>query len=235
MEPSPTPKASSASEKESKSKGFTVGLEPDASRQVAAQAKKLKISKSRYASAAISYFAQSGLDPTSQEMNGLISVRKKVGEDGQNTRKWMADVGNRIVAIVRAFEGILYKLLQGQQANTFAYLERIEANILAHQVEVESRVLAPMLERIVKANVESFMNRRLLEILILRSKTQPYTADELSKSSVVLNKQRDEQFVLEMRELLKTATVTQPQRTPIPAVTPIPTAKVATPDTPLKA
>ena len=100
--------------------GNAVRVTPQAFGQLGKQAKKLNLTNMEYASAAIQYFTQSGLDPTSQEMNGLISVRKKVGEDGQNTRKWMADVGNRIVAILRAFETILYKLLQGQQANTFA-------------------------------------------------------------------------------------------------------------------
>ena len=86
-----------------------------------------------------------------------------------------------------------------------------------------------------KTNVETFISRRLLEILILRDKTKTYSTEDLRESTIEYNRQRDERLITEMRELLKTVAVTQPQRTPVPAVTPIPTAKVATPDTPLKA
>ena len=41
-----------------------VAVDEVAYSQVLAQAKKLKMSKSKYASAAIAYFAENGLDPT---------------------------------------------------------------------------------------------------------------------------------------------------------------------------
>ena len=54
--------------------------------QLTAHAKKLKIGKGEYASAAIAYFAESGLNPTAERPQGLAGVALKVGAEARSVR-----------------------------------------------------------------------------------------------------------------------------------------------------
>ncbi|RZK28270.1 MAG: hypothetical protein EOO61_22300, partial [Hymenobacter sp.] len=168
-------------------------------------AKKLKISNIDYASAAIAYFATNGLDPTSQETQGLISVQAKMSEVSLEIRKQNVDIGNRLVAILRAWEANQYKFLQAQQNGVFEYLENIEANILNNQGAMESRVLAPLFQRVVRNGVETHLTRRLAEVLMLKFsiETNPYPAEKLTNSNAYYDRQRDQHLVEELQELLE--------------------------------
>jgi hypothetical protein len=183
-------------------------------------AKKLKISNIDYASAAIAYFATNGLDPTSQETQGLISVQAKMSEVSLEIRKQNVDIGNRLVAILRTWEANQYKFMQAQQGEMLGYLENIEANILNHQVAVESQVLAPLLERVVRNGVEVHWTRRLEEVLMLKFniETNPYPAEKLTKSNEYYDRQRDQHLVEELRKLLEASPTTTPILTPKPPI-----------------
>jgi hypothetical protein len=197
-----------------------VRLEPSVARKLEGQAQKLKMSKGTYASAAIDYFATNGLDPTSQETQGLISVQAKMSEVGLEIRKQNADIGNRLVAILRTWESNQYKFQQAQQAGILGYLEEIESNILNHQVAVESQLLAPMLERLVRGGIETHMTRLLSEMLLLKFKDDKYPLSnaELRISRAEYDEELDKENVLVLQKILKTATVTAPQLTKKPGL-----------------
>lgn len=206
--------------KSSEAKNKTVTVSDAAFYQAEQSAKKLRISKSKYASAAIDYFATNGLDPTKAGISELAQLRTLIGETNYEVRKHNADIGNRLVAILRTWEANQYKFMQTQQGGILGYLEDIEANILNHQVAVESRVLAPLLERLVRTGVETHMNRVLTEILLLKldDKKHPYLAADLKNTNADYDGQLDRQLVIEARKLLETATVTAPKATQKPSL-----------------
>lgn len=163
-----------------------------------------------FASAAICYFTENGLDPTqvSAQVEG-VKTRAEVNEASFDIRKQGAEIGNRVVAIMRTFERELFKVLEAQQTGTVGFLARIEENLLNHQVAVETQVLAPLLERTIKSGVEGNINRLLLEILLLKQ-DETFTPEKLRASTADYNEQRDRRVVEESRKLLEAAHVTQP-------------------------
>jgi hypothetical protein len=203
----------------------TVGVSEDAFNQIEAQAKKLKMSKSKYASAAIAFFAESGLDPTKERPVGLAGVGSKVDKETLAIRQQNVDIGNRLIAIIRGWEKNLYTFMQQQQQTTYGYLEQIEGNILQHQVTVETNLLAPMVEHLFKSNIEAFITRGLASQLFLKAFNQP--AESYPKQLAVSNDERDTQLANQMREFLKTNSVPVPKLTPRRAVTPVPAKPVA--------
>jgi hypothetical protein len=207
----------------------TVGITEDAFVQVEAQAKKLKMSKSKYTSAAIAFFAESGLDPTKERPQGLASVATKVGVETLAIRAQNVDIGNRLISIIRGWEKNLYSFLQQQQQATYGYMEQIEANILQHQVSVETNLLAPMVEQLFKVNLEAFITRRFASDLFVKSTNLP--AGSAEQQMELSTTGRDQQLVVLMREFLKTNSVPLPKTTPKRAVTPVP-PKPVTPASP---
>jgi hypothetical protein len=198
----------------------SVRVTGDAFRQLTAKAKDLGLTNMEYASAAITYFTRNGLDPTSQETAGLISMQAKMSEVGLEIRKQNADIGNRLVAIMRTWETNQYKFQQAQQAGVLGYLEEIEANILNHQVAVESQILAPILENLVRSGIETHMTRLLSEMLLLKFKDDKYPLSnaELRISRAEYDEELDKENVLVLQKILKTATVTAPQLTKKPSL-----------------
>ena len=202
----------------------TVGVTEEGFFQVEAQARKLKMSKSKYASAAIAYFAGTGLDPTKEQTVGLAGVNAKVDKETLAVRAQNVEIGNRLIGIIRGWEKNLYTFMQQQQQTTYGYLEQIESNILQHQVMVETNLLAPMVEQLFKANLESFITRGLTSQLLVKVGNLPEGAYQ--KQMELSGNGRDEQLAIQMREFLKTNTVPQPKPTPRRAVTPAPVKPV---------
>lgn len=161
MTPTPSTPEQKPIAKAENARGGGIRLDSAIDNLLSRQAKKLKMSEGKYASAAIAYFAQNGINPTTVEQHNLVTLRSKVGEADIAGRKYTAEVGNRIVAIIRSFESQLYTMLHAQQTNTFTYLERIEEAIIDHLLGLESKLLTPMFERVVRTGVENFMVRRM--------------------------------------------------------------------------
>ncbi|RZJ88354.1 MAG: hypothetical protein EOO60_11180 [Hymenobacter sp.] len=220
MEPVKRKAGRPPSQELSEKPGPPLRITVEADRVLTQQAKKLTLSKAKYASAAIRYFAENGLDPTKAGVSEMAQLRTLVGESTYEIRKQNVDIGNRLVAILRTWEANQYKFMQTQQGGIFGYLEDIEANILNHQVAVESRVLAPLLERLVRTGVETHMNRVLTEILLLKldDKKHPYLAADLKNTNADYDGQLDRQLLVEARKLLETASVTAPKATQKPGL-----------------
>ena len=202
-----------------------VRITDSAFRQVTAQAKKLKLKNGEYASAAIAFFAEAGLDPTKEQTQGLAGVNAKVDKETLAVRAQNVEIGNRLMSIIRGWEKDLYTFMQQQQQTTYGYMEQIESNILQHQVMVETNLLAPMVEALFKSNIEAFITRGLASQLFLKAVNQP--AESYPKQLELSNTERDIQLASQMREFLKTNTVPQPKPTPRRAVTPVPAKPVA--------
>ena len=195
------------------------------------QAKKLKVSKTKCANAAVAYFAATGLDPTKEQTQGLAGVNAKVDKETLAVRAQNVEIGNRLIGIIRGWEKNLYTFMQQQQQTTYGYLEQIESNILQHQVTVETNLLAPMVEHLFKVNLEAMTTRGLATRLFIEA-TQK--ADSLKNSTeryqsqkAQLDGERDLLLANQMREFLETYSVPLPKPTPKRAVTLVPAKPVA--------
>ena len=187
------------------------------------------MTKVKFASAAVRYFTERGLDPTKvTNMTEGIQTRTKVSEESLAIRKQSIDIGKRLATIMRERDATLYKLLQEQHATTIDYLQQIEANILTHQVAMETQVLSTLLERVLHNGAEATLNRAMLEVITLQLKAQPYSEQEQHIFNLDLDAQRDNYLLLELRRLQEKVMV------PAPISTTRPAAPVPMPDAPSK-
>lgn len=220
MEPTKKKKGRPSSKSTAERPDATTHLDPEVDRVFTAHAKKLKMSKTKYASAAIAFFAENGLDPTKERPAGLAEITATVTKEARTTRVQQVDIGNRTISILRAWEKALYGFLQQQQGGTLNYLEQIENDILRHQVALETNFLSPMVEMMVKSNIEIYINRVLTERTNLRVSGSEQTA--WAEANRGLNEERDQKIVVQMREFIKTNGVPVPKLTPKPQVPALP-------------
>lgn len=183
-------------------------------------AKKLDITNGEYTSAAIAYFAETGLNPTAERPAGLADVNSKVSIETRAVRVQNADIGNRLIGIMRGWEKSLYGFLQQQQAGTLNYLEQIENNILRHQVSVETSFLSPMIELMVKTNVETYMGRIVGEKTNLQVMGKPQS--DWVDNHKVLNDRRDLAVVDDLSDFIQANSAPAPGRAPKPVVPQVP-------------
>jgi hypothetical protein len=199
----------------------------DADRVLTQQSKKLKMSKGKYASAAIAFFAESGLDPTVERPQGLASVSRKVEGGVASVREHNADIGNRLYALVRGFERTMYAFMQQQQLANYSYFESIESNLLRHLVSLEDSLLEPMVEQIMKARFEARAGRIVSERSQLAIMEQPGT--EWEKQHEQNNVERNRMLIGTLKHFVKNHKVPTPHPTPKPGATPVPDKPVIPP------
>lgn len=180
-------------------------------------AKKLGMGKGEFTSAAILYFTSNGLDP--RQADGLLEghkTRSKLTDVSLEVRKYVAEVGNRIVTIQRGVERELFRFMEAEHHATINYLGQIERNILEHQVALDTKVLTPLLENLVGGNVETHLVRVLIEILLLKTKEPKHSVEELRGTTIGYDKQLETRRIPEMRRVLEAASVPTPQLTTKP-------------------
>lgn len=205
----------------------TLKITHETDRVLTAHAKKLKLSKRKYANAAISYFAENGLDPTKAATQSFAHVTKTVAQEARSIRVQNVDIGNRLIAIIRTFEKSLYGFMQQQQGGTLNYLENIESGILRHQVSIETNLLSPMVEKLVRTSLEAYNMRVISEhtnLTVTGGKGPGWEA-----VNAALNEATDKKVVEEMREFIKTHNVPAPTLAPKPTVPAIPQKAPAAP------
>jgi hypothetical protein len=159
------------------------------------------------------------LNLVDERVEGLAQVSARIGEGVANVRAHNADIGNRLFAMMRAWEKSLYGFMQVQQLSTYTYLELIESNILRRLVSIESNVLAPMLEQVFKGNIEAVIGRSLSERIYLELLEQP---NRLGEQNAKSHQNRNEQLLAALREYLRNHNAHAPRPTNKPAVTPEP-------------
>ena len=197
-----------------------IRLEPGANRKLTAAAGKLKLSKSKFASAAIAYFAETGLDPTANVTEGLAGLNATVLKETMQGRAQAALIGNRIMSVMRTWEKNLYTFLQEQQAKSLNYQEQIENTLHRQHTAVEMNLLTPMASMLIKGDLELENIRYLGEtaVMTLKNVTEGSRAAIMEKADIGLMKLHVEK----MREFMQTNHVAKPQPTPKPGVTPRP-------------
>jgi len=201
------------------STAFTVGVDGNAHRQVEAQSKKLKVSKSKYASAAINFFAERGLDPTKEHMN-IEGVAVKVGEGVASVRAHNADIGNRLFALTRSFEKTIYLFMQQQEHNMNLYLEGIEGNLMKRLISIEDNLLLPLIERVMRGAGDAYIGRSLGERIYLEILKQP--ASLWKEQDEKLTGEREQVLVAELRKFMTVHEIPAAKSTRRPATTPVP-------------
>jgi hypothetical protein len=185
------------------------------------------MSKAKFASAAILYFTETGLDPTKEQPKGLANVSDKVGLETRAIRVQNVDIGNRLIAIIRAWEKTLYGFMQLQQGTTLNYLEQIEKNIMTHQVAVETNLLSPLIEQVMQGNIEAYLVRILGEKAQLRGTGEK--PENWPKMHADHNTERDGLLVQALRKFITTNSVPAPKLSVKPAVPPAPAKAIPTP------
>lgn len=204
-------------------------LTDEAHNQLEKQSRRLGIKNQEYASAAISYFAESGLDPRKTSKASLAKIENSIVNETFDVRQHNADIGNRLVKVIRAFERNMGTLIQQQQAGTFKYLEGIERNILSYLVGIEENLLNTILERVVSNGVESYMNRILLQVLSLKFPNDKFafSEKEMTELTASYDGQRNRQIVVESRQLLESKKVTRPKASMAPTIVELPKSSTA--------
>lgn len=193
------------------------------------------MTKGEYASAAIAYFTENGLDPRqdhtslaalSQQMkDGFALLGVAVTDGVANVRIHNADIGNRLFALIRNFERTLYAFEQQQQLTTYSYLEAIESNLLRHLVAIDSDVFQPLFEHLFRTEQEAFITRLLATRVYLQLIDEPKL---LKEQNAQLDKEREERVVGRLREFIKEHKLATPHPNYKPGATPVP-AKTPTP------
>lgn len=204
--------------------GKSVKLLPDVDVQLGKAAKRLKMTKSDFASMAVAYFTDSGLDPRKMSKTSLAKIENRVVQETYDVREHNANIGNRLVGVIRTFERNMGILIQQQQAGTFKYLESIERNILSYLMAIEENLLDTMLERIMSNGIESHMTRIILQTVSLQLKSQKLTFSETDLRELTLDydRQRDGQLVVAGRKLLEGKKIERPKLSSPPAFVELP-------------
>ena len=198
----------------------TVGVTEAAFVQVEAQAKKLKMSKSKYASAAIAYFAESGLDPTAKIPEGLAGLNATVLKETTQGRAQAALIGNRIMSVMRTWEKNQYTFLQEQQAGMLNYLEQIENTLHRQHTAVEMNLLTPMASMLINTELELDTLRDLSATAVMILKKVKEEDHEKYKQMGRTGARKE--HVEKMREFIQTNHVAKPVHSPKPGITPRP-------------
>jgi hypothetical protein len=225
MEPIKRKAGRPAANNEAEKPGPTLKLTPEADRLLTAHATKLKKSKRQYASAAIRFFAETGLDPTADRSEALATISAKLGAVDKAIRQQNVDIGNCLIAIIRGWEKNQYAFLQQQQMSLHTYLEQIEVNLLQHLVTVEAKMLTPVVEQLFKVHVEVGTIRGLATRLFIeatkKADSKP-SAERYQAQKQQLDGEHEQMLFTLLTEFLKTNLVPKPQATPKRAVTPVP-------------
>ena len=207
--------------------GPTVHLVPEIDRLFTVHAKKLKLTKGEYASAAIAHFAESGLNPVAARAETLAAFANRLREEGRAGRQQTVDVGTRLIAIMRTWEKTLYVFLQQMEGGMVNHMEQIESNLLQQLVGLESSYFAPMVELMVKNNIESYIGRVVAErtglAVTKKDDSEWYAVNQ------AMNKDRDQQLVIQMREFMKNNRLDKPILSPKPQPPSIPVKAPAAP------
>ena len=106
-----------------------------------------------------------------------------------------------------------------------SYLEQVESNIFRYLVGLETNVFSPMVEMMVRGNIESYMARVIGERTNLHVTGRKDT--EWTDANKAINDERDQKIVVQMREFIKT------NGAPVPKLAPKPLVPVLPPKAPM--
>jgi len=210
--------------------GNSIKIEDEAARILEVQAKKLKVAKGKFASAAIAYCIESGINPLVEQTTTLGGIGIKIEAGVASVRVHNADIGNRLYALTRGFEKTIYQFMQQQQHATYSYIEAVESNLLRHLVSLETQLLTPMLEQVLRAKFETLAARFIEERSFLKLSGRPESDWEAMHERV--NADRDKLLIADLREHLGKYQVPTHRPNAKPSITPVPVKPAPAPTKP---
>lgn len=200
-------------------------LQPGIHNQLTREAKLLKLTNSEYASAAVGYFTERGLNPVSDRQREGTVIQQRIDKRATALEQQITTLGNRLFGFLQTHEKNLYGFLQGQQKTLFSYLQKQEGSLYQYLTEQEQQLYAPMLEQIVRGATDAFIARRLGEQIVLRQQGQEAFDNHYVQVHANQTQERD--------LLVKQALVEITQGNPSPATLPTtPPALTAAPAKP---
>ena len=146
----------------------TVGIEADVLRQLHKASKELKVSSTKYASAAIAYFTERGLDPISNHQREGVVIQAKVDKRADQLQEQITTLGDRLFGFMKQQERNMYTYFGNQQKALFFFLQKQENSLFNHLSEQEQKVFVPLLQEVVRGATDAFIARRLGEQIVLR-------------------------------------------------------------------
>lgn len=222
MPTTPSPKDASPKRKKRRPTGARkhVTVTPEAHQLLEKQAEMLAVTAVEYASAAILYFAERGLDPlANREREGII-MQRRLGE----VEQLIVSLGNRLFGWLTQHEKTLHKdlfgFLRGHEKALFAYLQEQEQNVHEHLNDQEEYLLHPLLKELMVTNVEALYGRRLGEQILLKVLGRELT--EYPAKHKEFNERRDNDARAKQDKFFDTLFKTGTPLAPVPPPTPLP-------------
>lgn len=205
-----------------------VELQPSIHNQLTRESKLLKLTNSEYASAAVGYFAERGLNPVSDRQREGMVIQAKIDKRSEAIEQQVTGLGNRLFGFLQTHEKNLYDYLQRQQRTLFSFLQKQEGNLFQYLTEQEKELYTPLLEEVLRGAADAFIARRLGEQIVLRQQGQEAFDNNYQR---VLARETAERETMTLQRLVevtnRNALPAKPETTP-PALTNVP-GKPATP------
>jgi len=157
MESTDTPK-STKSKRTHAATPTAVGIEPSTHQQMAKVAKSFKLTKTAYATAAISYFSERGLNPVTDRRKETTIMQDRIDLRSDRLEQLIAGLGDR-----------LFGFLKNQERALFGFL-----------TEQEENVYAPMVHELLMAGTDALIGRKLSERIYLELTKQGDTIQKVT-------------------------------------------------------
>lgn len=178
-----------------------VGISPGTHQEMARVAKSFKLTNSVYATAAVSYFSERGLNPvTEREREGTV-IQGRIDKRSDRLEQQIASLGNRLFGFLQTHEKNLYAQLNLQQKALFKLLAEQENSLFRYLTEQEANVLGPLLVEVIRGATDAFIARRVGEQIILRIQNT-FTDERYFKLNDSQTKQRDGMAADRIKQLM---------------------------------
>lgn len=134
-----------------------VAVTYEAHGQLMTAADKLGMTATEYASAAITYFADSGINPVTEREREGMAIQGKI----HDLEKVVTTLGNRIFGWLTQHEKNTFGYLRGHEKTLFEYLQKQEQNVHEHLGDQEELFLAPLIREVMMTNLDARDGRNL--------------------------------------------------------------------------
>ncbi|MCB2380477.1 hypothetical protein LGH70_22985 [Hymenobacter sp. BT635] len=156
--PTPAPKKQRASLK------TAVQIDRTTHAQLTAATTNMGVTNAEYATAAIDYFTQRGINPLQEVQRDGMILQGKI----HDLEKVVTALGNRVFGWLTQHEKNMSGYLRGHERTLFGYLQGMESNVHEHLSGQEELFFQPMLRELFLNNVEALYGRRLGEQIMLK-------------------------------------------------------------------
>ncbi|TGE22739.1 hypothetical protein [Hymenobacter metallicola] len=147
----------------------SVGIEPAVHGQLAKTSKLCKLTKSAYATAAVAYFTERGLNPVTDRTREAAIIQDRIDKRSDRLELLLNALGQRLEKQQTLLNDRLLGLLKNQESALFSYL-----------TEQEENVYAPLIHELLLAGTEALIARKLTERIYLELTRQGLTLNSVT-------------------------------------------------------